>query len=226
MLVQTWAEITTYALQNLWQGFLTFIPTLIGAIIVFIIGWFISVGIGKLVAEVLIRIKFNKLFEKTGWKQALEKAELKVNAAEFVGAIAKWILVIVFLLAAVEILGFVQFAAFLKSILAYLPNVIVATLILVVTVILVDIVEKVVRAAVEGVKVGYGHLVSVMIKWSIWIFAVLAILHQLGIAKPFMETLFTGFVAMLVISLGIAFGLGGKDVAAEILQDLKKKLRG
>ena len=226
MLVQTWAQITTYALQNLWQGFLTFIPTLIGAIIVFIIGWFISVGIGKLVAEVLIRIKFNKLFEKTGWKQALEKAELKVNAAEFIGAIAKWVLVIVFLLAAVEILGFVQFAAFLKSILAYLPNVIVATLILVVTVILVDIVEKVVRTAVEGVKVGYGHLVSVMIKWSIWIFAVLAILHQLGIAKPFMETLFTGFVAMLVISLGIAFGLGGKDVAAEILQDLKKKLRG
>ena len=226
MLVQTWAQITTYALQNLWQGFLTFIPTLIGAIIVFIIGWFISVGIGKLVAEVLIRIKFNKLFEKTGWKQALEKAELKVNAAEFIGAIAKWVLVIVFLLAAVEILGFVQFAAFLKSILAYLPNVIVATLILVVTVILVDIVEKVVRTAVEGVKVGYGHLVSVMIKWSIWIFAVLAILHQLGIARPFMETLFTGFVAMLVISLGIAFGLGGKDVAAEILQDLKKKLRG
>jgi len=226
MLVQTWAQITTYALQNLWQGFLTFIPTLIGAIIVFIIGWFISVGIGKLVAEVLIRIKFNKLFEKTGWKQTLEKAELKVNAAEFIGAIAKWVLVIVFLLAAVEILGFVQFAAFLKSILAYLPNVIVATLILVVTVILVDIVEKVVRTAVEGVKVGYGHLVSVMIKWSIWIFAVLAILHQLGIAKPFMETLFTGFVAMLVISLGIAFGLGGKDVAAEILQDLKKKLQG
>jgi len=226
MLVQSWAQITTYALQNLWQGFLTFIPTLIGAIIIFTIGWFISVGIGKLVAEVLIRIKFNKLFEKTGWKHALEKAELKVNAAEFIGAIAKWILVIVFLLAAVEILGFVQFAAFLKSILAYLPNVIVAALILVVTVVLVDIVEKVVRAAVEGVKVGYGHLVSVMIKWSIWIFAVLAILHQLGIARPFMETLFTGFVAMLVISLGIAFGLGGKDVAAEILQDLKKKLQG
>lgn len=226
MLVQTWAETTTIALMNLWQGFLTFIPTLIGAIVIFTIGWFISVGIGKLVAEVLIKIKFNKLFEKTGWKQALEKAELKVNAAEFIGAIVKWVLVIVFLLAAVEILGFVQFAAFLKSILAYLPNVIVAALILVVTVILVDIVEKVVRTAVEGVKVGYGHLVSVMIKWSIWIFAVLAILHQLGIARPFMETLFTGFVAMLVISLGIAFGLGGKDVAAEILQDFKKEASG
>lgn len=226
MLVQTWADITNYALQNLWQGFLTFVPTLIGAIIVFIIGWFISVGIGKLIAEILTRIKFNQFFEKVGWKQALERAELKVNASEFLGAIVKWILAIVFMLAAVEILGFVEFAAFLKSILAYLPNVIVAVLIFVVTVILVDIVEKVVRATVEGVRVGYGHLVSAIIKWSIWIFAILAILHQLGIAKPFMETLFTGFVAMLVIALGISFGLGGKEVAADILQNLKNKLKG
>jgi len=226
MLVQSWAETTTVALQSLWQGFLTFIPTLVGAIVVFLIGWAISVGIGKLIAEILTRIKFNQLFERAGWKEALERAELKVNASEFVGAIVKWVLVIVFLLAAVEILGFVQFADFLKSILAYLPNVIVAALIFVVTVIVVDIVEKVVRAAVEGVRIGYGHLVSAIIKWSIWIFAVLAILHQLGIARSFMEILFTGFVAMLVIALGISFGLGGKEVAGEILQNLKNKLKG
>jgi len=226
MIVQSWAETTTVALQNLWQGFLTFIPTLVGAIVVFLIGWAISVGIGKLIAEILTRIKFNQLFERAGWKEALERAELKVNASEFVGAIVKWVLVIVFLLAAVEILGFVQFADFLKSILAYLPNVIVAALIFVVTVIVVDIVEKVVRAAVEGVRIGYGHLVSAIIKWSIWIFAVLAILHQLGIARSFMEILFTGFVAMLVIALGISFGLGGKEVAGEILQNLKNKLKG
>jgi len=226
MIIQTWAETTTVALQNLWQGFLSFIPNLIGAIIVFIIGWLISLGIGKLIAEILTRIKFNQLFERAGWQQALEKAELKVNAAEFVGAIVKWVLVIVFLLAAVEILGLVQFAGFVKNVLAYLPNVIVAALIFVVTVIVVDIVEKVVRAAVEGVKVGYGHFVSAIIKWSIWIFAVLAILHQLGIARSFMETLFTGFVAMLVIALGISFGLGGKEVAAEILRDLRNKLKG
>jgi len=225
-MVQGWSLVTLQALQNLWQGFLNFIPVLIGAILIFVIGWFIAIGIGKLIAEILTRIKFNQLFEKAGWGEALEKAGLKVNAAEFVGVIVKWVLVIVFLLAAVEILGFVEFAGFLRSVLAYLPNVIVAVLILVVTVIVVDIVEKIVRAAVEGVKVGYGHLASAIIKWSIWIFAVLAILHQLGIAKPFMETLFTGFVAMLVISLGISFGLGGKEVAAEILQDLKKKLKG
>ena len=224
-MVLDWYYVTIQALQNLWQGFLSFIPVLLGAIIVFVIGWFISVGVGKLITEILKRVKFNQIFEKGGWKSALEKAEIKVDPSGFIGAIIKWILVIVFLLAAVEILGLIQFAGFLKSVLVYLPNVIVASLIFVVTVILVDIVEKIVRAAVESIKVGYGAMVSAVIKWSIWVFALLAILHQLGIAKPLMETLFTGLVAMLVISLGIAFGLGGKDVAAEILQDVKRKLK-
>ena len=225
MMFIDWYHVTIQALQSLWYGFLNFIPLLVGAIIIFIIGWFVSVGVGKLITEILKKIKFNQVFDRGGWKNALEKAEIKVDPSGFIGAIVKWILVIVFLLAAVEILGLVQFADFLKSVLAYLPNVIVAALIFVVTVIVVDIVEKIVRAAVESVKVGYGAMVSAIVKWSIWIFAILAILHQLGIARPFMETLFTGLIAMLVISLGIAFGLGGKDVAAEILHDLRKKLK-
>ena len=224
-MILDWADVTILAFQNLWQGFLNFIPVLIGAIVVFVIGWFISVGVGKLITEILKKAKFNQIFEKGGWKTALAKAEIKVDASGFIGAIVKWILVIVFLLAAVEILGLPQFADFLKGVLGYLPNVVVASLIFVVTVIVVDIVEKLVRASVESIKVGYGQVVSAIVRWSIWIFAILAILHQLGIAKQFMEILFTGLVAMLVISLGIAFGLGGKDVAAEILQDLKRKLK-
>jgi len=224
-MILDWADVTVQALQNLWQAFLSFVPVLIGAIVVFVVGWFISIGIGKIITEILKRIKFNQIFEKGNWDEALAKADIKVDASGFIGAIVKWVLVIVFLLAAVEILGFVEFAGFLKSVIGYLPNVIVAALIFVVTVIVVDIVEKIVRVAVESIKVGYGQMVSAVIKWSIWIFAILAILYQLGVARPFMETLFTGLVAMLVISMGIAFGLGGKDVAAEILQDLKRKLK-
>lgn len=205
---------------------MVFIPNLIGAIIVFLIGWVVALGIGKLVAEILIRIKVNHFFERAGWKAALEKAELKVNPSEFIGAIVKWILVIVFLSVAVEILGLVEFASFLKSILAYLPNVVVAAFILVVTIILVDIVEKIIRAAVEGIRVGYGHLVSTIVKWSIWVFAILAILQQLRFEAAdwifdLIKIIFVGIVAMGAI----AFGLGGKEVAAEILQDLRKKLK-
>jgi hypothetical protein len=224
-MVLDWYTVTIEALQSLWQTFLMFIPSLLGAIIVFVIGWFVSIGIAKLITEVLRKLRFNQLFEKGGWKTALEKAEIKVDASGFIGAIVKWILVIVFMLAAVEILGLGQLAGFLREVLAYLPNVVVAALIFVVTVILVDIVEKVMRAGVESIKVGYGQMVSSVVKWSIWVFALLAILHQLGIARPFMETLFQGLVAVLVLGFGLSFGLGGKEAAADILQDFKRKLK-
>jgi len=225
-MVLDWYSVTFEALKGLWQAFLLFIPKLVGAIIIFIIGWFISVGIGKLISEILKRIKFNQIFEKGVWKDALEKAEFKIDASGFIGVICKWILVIVFLLAAVEILGLAQFADFLVKVLAYLPNVIVAALIFVVAVIISDILEKLVRAVVEGVRVGYGQVVGAIVRWSIWVFAVLAILIQLKIAPALLQSLFIGFVALLAIAGGIAFGLGGKEVAAELLQNLKKKLKG
>lgn len=225
-MIINWAETTGLALINLWQGFLNFIPSLIGAIIVFAFGWFVAIWVGRIFAGVLRKLSFDKILEKGGWKEALVKAEIKVDAAGFIGAIAKWILVIVFLQIAVGILGLAAFADFLRDVLNYLPNVIIAALIFAVTVIVVDIVEKIVRTGVEGIRVGYGQMVSAIVKWSIWVFAILAILHQLGIAKPFMETLFVGIVAMLVISFGLAFGLGGREVAAEILHDLRKKLKG
>lgn len=226
MIVQTWTDVTLDALLGLWQGFLKFVPNLIGALIVFIVGWLIALGVGKLVEKVLAKLQFNKLFEKGGWKEALEKAELKVDASAFIGAIVKWILVIVFLLAAVEILGLPQFAVFLRAVLSYLPNVIVAVLIFVVTLIVVDIADKVLRTTVEKIKVGHGHLVSLIVKWSIWVFAILTILAQLNIAQPFMQDLFRGIVAMIVIIAGLSFGLGGKEFAAEILDNLRKKVRG
>jgi small-conductance mechanosensitive channel len=225
-MIGDWYTITFQSLQSLWQGMISFLPALIGAIVIMVIGWFVSMGIGRLITEILRKLKFNQIFERGVWKEALAKAEFKVDASGFVGAVCKWILIIVFLLAAVEILGFEQFADFLKNVLGYLPNVIVAVLIFVVAVIVADIIEKVVRAAVEGMKIGYGHLVGMIAKWSIWIFAILAILLQLKIAPELVQTLFTGLVAMLVISAGLAFGLGGKDLAAEVLRNLHKKLKG
>jgi len=227
--IENWAETTTMALLKLWDGFLNFVPGVVAAIIIFLIGWIFAVIVGKLVAEILTRIKLNQFFERTGWKTALEKAEMKISPSDFIGAIVKWILVITFLYAAVGALGqpFGAFKDLLGAILGYLPNVIVAALIFVVAVIIADIVEKVIRAAVESIKVGYGHLVGAIIKWAIWIFAILAVFQQLKFdwadwVFELIKIAFVGIVAMLAI----AFGLGGKDVAAEIAQDIRKKLKG
>jgi len=225
-MVLDWYTVTMDALQDLWQGFVTFIPALIGAIIVFVVGWFIAIGIARLVTEILKKARFNRIFERGVWKEALSKAEFKIDAAGFIGVVVKWVLVIVFLMAAIEILGLDEFASFLKNVLSYLPNVVVASFIFVAAVIIADILEKVVRATVESTRVGYGHIVGVIVRWSIWIFAILAILIQLKVAQSLIETLFAGLVGVIVIAAGIAFGLGGKEIATDILRDLYRKLKG
>lgn len=229
-MLNDWIDLTARALFDAWDGFIMFVPRLLGALIVFLIGWAIAAGIGKLVAEILKQLKLNTLFENEGWKKALQKAEVQVNISSFVGAIFKWLLIIVFLSIAVEILGLMQFAGFLNTILAYLPNVVVAVLIFVVAVIISDILEKVVRAAVEGAKVGYGKIAGTIVKYSLWIFAFFAMLDQLNIARNLINTLQSGIVYGVVIffALGgaIALGLGGKDAAREAIDSWKKRLQG
>jgi len=222
-----WYTVTLGALKDLWQGFLTFIPELVGALVILIIGWFISVLVGKFVTEVLKRLKFNQLFEKGVWKESIARADLQVDPAGFIGAIVKWVLIIVFLLAAVEVLGLTEFATWLANVLGYLPNVLAAALIIVVAAIIADISEKVVRVSVESAQIGYASLAGAVAKWFIWIFAIVSVLLQLQIAVFPVSVLLQTFVQALgyglALAIAIAFGLGGKDVAAEILTNLKNK---
>jgi hypothetical protein len=218
-------DILLTVLLNFWQSFIKFFPSLVGAIIVFLVGWAIAVVVGKIIAELLKRLKFNDICDKCGIKNALEKAEIKSDMSEFVGSIFKWVLVIVALLATVEVLGFNEFAIFIRQILGYLPNVIVSVLIFIVAVIISDILEKIVKASVVSSGIGYADVVGIIVRWSILITAIMAILVQLRIAENIVNILWTGIVAFLVISGSLAFGLGGKDIAAEILRDLRKKLQ-
>jgi len=224
-MIQDWSTITLGALQNFWAGFLSFIPNLIGAAIVFIVGWLIALWIGKIIALLLKKVKFDSIFAKAKWQEAMEKAELKMEMSDFIGSLIKWILIIVFLLAGVEILGMTQFAGFLSGIVAWLPNVIIAVAIFIVAVVAADFLEKMVKAFVGKMNVKYVGMVGAIVKWAVWIFALLAILGQLGIAPEIVQILVTGIVALIVIAGGIAFGLGGKDMAKESLEKLKEKLR-
>jgi len=224
-MVEDWSVITLRALQNLVEGFLVFIPQLIIAVIVFIVGWFIAVWGGRFVSEVLNKLKFDVIFEKTKWEEALEKAEFKMKMSDFIGGIVKWILAIVFLAISVEILGLTQFAVFLKAIANWLPNLIIAVAIFVVAVILADFSEKLVKAVVGKMEIKNISLIGSIVKGAIWVFAILAILSQLGIAEEIIRILIGGFVALIVISCSIAFGLGGKDLAREFLEDLRDTLK-
>jgi hypothetical protein len=223
-MIGDWYSITIESLANVWDTILSFLPNLIGAIIVFLVGWLIAVWVGKLVALILKKIKLDVLFERTGWPEALEKAEIKINISDFIGQICKWILVVTFLLASVEILGFIQFADVLERVVGWLPNLIVAVAIFIIAVIFADILEKIIKAGAKKIEISYVSILGDIVKWAIYVFAGLAILTQLGVATAIVEALIFGLVATLSLAFGLAFGLGGKEAAAKLIEDLRKKL--
>jgi len=206
-----------------------FLPRLVLAIVVFVVCYLISVGIGRLITEILKGLKFNQLFTKEGWQKALEKAEIKVDPSAFIGAIFKWVFIIVSILLTVDILNLTNFANLVKDVLNYIPNVIVAVLLFVVGVVVADIIEKLVRVSVERMKVGYAGLAASIVKWTIWVFIIFMILDQLLPASGLVQTLYTGIIYGIVIAVAgacaLAFGLGGKDAAAEAIDNLKRKIR-
>jgi len=224
----TYIDWSITIIQPFLQQLVLFVANLLLALVVFIIGYLISVAIGKVIAEVLKAIKFNRLFEKENWKKALHKANVEVNPAEFVGAIFKWVFVIASLLLAVDLLKLTSFAGFLTQVLNYLPNILVAVLVFVVATITADIVGKIVRVTVERLSVGSGYIVSSIVKYSIWTFTFFLMLDLILPANLLIQTLYTaivyGVIGALALGVGLAIGLGGKETAGKIISDMHKKI--
>lgn len=225
MQVQAWSDVLITSFQSLWQGVLLFLPKLILAIIVFLIGWIIAVTLGRLVAQIIGFFKVDRVLQKTGIEEPLARGGLRLDSGAFIGALVRWFFLIVFLVASLDILGLAQVNAFLHDVvLLYLPNVFVAALILLAAALLADTLQKLVASSAKAAKLSSAHFLGGISKWSIWLFAILAALYQLGIAGAFVQTLFTGFIAMLSIAGGLAFGLGGKDAAGRFVEKLKRDI--
>lgn len=222
-----WTDAVLSSLADLWDQFISFLPSLIAALIVFFIGWAISVAIGRLVEKALVILRVNQAFESIkGLKDAAARANLKLNIPRLVGEIAKWFLLIVTLLATTDILGLQEVSAFLSSVLLYIPNVVVAALILVIAVLLANFVYRTVLASVEAAGFTSGGAIAAVSKWAIIIFALFAALLQLKVATQLIQTILTAFFAMVALAGGLSFGLGGKDMAAKWLKKAEEDLSG
>ena len=224
MSFQAWTEVTLDALTDLWRGVIAFLPSFVGAIVFLLIGWLIAVWVGKIVVKVLEAIRFNQVLDRVGWKDAFAKAELKFDLINFIGEVIKWVLILVFLSVSAKIAGLDAVGDFLNRVVGYLPNLVVAIFMVVITVVVADLLERIVRAAVRHTQVGYVNLAGSVVRWSVWVFGILAVLDQLQVAPALLQTLMTGIVAVFVLAFGLAFGLGGKDVASKMLQDMRDKL--
>lgn len=225
MLLQTWGEVLTQSFQDLWVGVIAFVPNLVVAIVIFILGWVIGAVLGRVVSQIIKAIRVDSALESAGASDVLSRAGFRLDSGAFVGGLVKWFFIIAFLVAAFDVLGLTQVNVFLQEVvLGYLPNVIVAALILLVAAVIADAMQKVVVGSAKAAEMDHAHFLGGVTRWAIWIFAIIIALSHLGIAQSFMQVLFTGVVAMLALAGGLAFGLGGRDAAGDFIGKLKKDI--
>lgn len=223
-MIQDWTSLVIGSLQNLWVGTLSALGNIVGALIILLIGLIVAAGLGSLVERLIGLLKLDKGLASLGVKEYFDRAGVNLNTGKFFGKLVYWFLVVVFLLAVSDILGFYSLSGFLREALLYIPNVVVAVLIMLAAVVIGNALRHIVRASVRSARLHAANFLGSLTWWAVVVFGFLAALSQLGVAVAIVNSLVTGFVAMLAIAGGIAFGLGGKDYAASLIARLKERM--
>lgn len=216
------SDIVRTSLTTLWSNVAGFLPKLIAALVVFLVGWLIAVLIAKLVWHIIRVIRLDQGLESVGFKRIWERSSYKLNSPFFFYELVKWFFIVVFLMAATDILGLTQVSDFLRTVVIYLPNVIVAALILLIGAMVAKFFQGLVRGSVKAAQLVSANFLGSLVKWSVLIFSWLVALNQLQVAGDIIRIVITGGVAAASIALGLAFGLGGRDHASDFIGKMRK----
>jgi hypothetical protein len=211
--------------DDIWARFVNFVPNFVVAAVILIVGWIIAVALAKLVKQVLVSARIDEIGDKVGMDQASAKTGMKLSISGTIAWLFKWFILIVVFLAAADILELDQISAFLNQVLGYIPNVIAAAAILLMGTLVARFLGRLVRHSVQAAGLVSADLLGTVTQWAIMVFAILATLSQLNVARQFVDTLFTGFVVMVAIAGGLAFGLGGKEHASRVLDKIERDIK-
>jgi hypothetical protein len=195
------------------------IPRIIGFIIIVAIGWFVSSLLAKGITGLLRAIKFDDLMQKSGLADFMNKMGTGIDSVGIVAGVVKWIVRVVVLLVAFDTLGLPAVSDVMRQLLLWLPNLVVAIFVLFIGGIAARALGNVVRGATAEGGFSNPETLANVARTAVWSFAVVIAINQLGIATNLINTLFTGFVGALAIGLGLAFGLGGRDLASRTLEN-------
>ncbi len=191
----------------------------LGAIIVVLIGIIVAWAVKTVIVRGLGYLQIKKYTDAAGLNKVITK---DVEIIELLGDIAKWVILLTFIVVALDVANLSGVNDLLKGILAYVPDVAKAVVLLFIAVVIADLTARVVKASATSIGIKASEILSDIARWAIIITAFLAALEQLGLAADLIHTLFTGVVALLAIAGGLAFGLGGKDAAQGVIERVKK----
>lgn len=218
------SDIVRSSLLTLWTGVAGFIPQFIAALVVFLVGWLIASLLAKLAYYIVRGLHIDSALTKVGFRQAWEKSGFKLNTPMLFYELVKWFFVIVFLMAATNILGLGEVTDFLKTVVLYIPNVIVAAVILLIGILVAKFLEGLVRASVRAAGLVSGNFLGALTKWAVFVFSLLVALAQLKVADDIIKIVIIGFVSAASLAIGLSFGLGGVKHADDMLGNLKRKV--
>ena len=222
--LQSWSDTLASSFQLVWDKIIVFLPELIAALVVIIVGFIIANGLGVLTEKIVNALKIDALLEGMGLNRILSRTNLRLKAGKLLSGIVYWLLVIAFLIAAADILHLKAVSDFLTQVLLYLPNIVVAILILVATFYFANFMKELVKHSTKAAKMREANLLASVTWWIIVIFGFLSALLQLKIAINIINIFVAGAIGMLALAGGLAFGLGGKDYAKDLLERFRKDL--
>ena len=207
-------------ISNFLNRLADFIPSFFGGLIILLIGVILASLIKRVLLSLFSFFKLSYLLQRT---RLMNKNEVKVWE-EVIAEIVRWTVVILFLIPTLEVWGLSRATVVLNQFVFYIPNVIIAVIIGFVGLLIGNLVSDLVRHSFATLGAASANTLSVFSKGAILFFTALVVMSQLGVAQDLIRILMTGIVAMIAIAGGLAFGLGGKDMAKEMLEDLRKKV--
>ncbi len=212
------SEAIVYSLYEALMRFVSFLPALIGAILILIIGWFIAGLVANLIERGLKAVGLERAVAHAGIGDVVQKAGTRMTVSGIIAKLAKYFIFLIFVQAAANVIGIPQITEIINRIVLFIPNVIVAMAIIVVGSVIAKFLSGLVRSSVSELGVGNPNLLATLTNYIIIGFAVIAAIDQLGIAATLVNTLLIGLIGSVALAVGLAFGLGGRDVAAQITQ--------
>ncbi len=199
------------------------IPRIIGFLVILIVGWLIAAAIGAAVAAVLRTVKFNDVARRSGFSGFVQKMGINKDASGFLADVARWFVRLIVLVTAFDALGLPAVSQVLQQFLLWLPNLVVAMVILVLAGLAATALARLVRGAAAEAHLGNPDLLATIARAAVWAFAVVIAVNQIGVATALVNTLFMGLVGALALALGLAFGLGGRDTAGQMVASWYRK---
>lgn len=216
--VTEWSDAMFTSLAAAMALLFSAIPKIIGFLLIIVAGWFIASLIERGLAVLLRSIKFNELSERAGLSDFIRKMGMNTDAAGMIGLVVKWFVRLIALVVAFDALGLPAVSEVLRQLLLWLPNVVVAVVVLVIGGLAARALGNLVRGAASEAGLSNANFLSKAAAVVVWAFAIVVAVNQLGIATELVNTLFMAVVGALALGLGLAFGLGGRETAAEILR--------